>query len=95
MAAIGRIGGEVFALLFEHINQEGARLNAEAIRIAASQTSQTLPPFTVSGAVTTIISNETVSDAMPRADAALYQAKLSGRDRICTSRDNAVPGISR
>ena len=99
VAAIGRMGGEEFALLFEHINQEGARLNAEAIRIAASQTSQTLPPFTVSGGVTTIISNETLSDAMPRADAALYQAAVrEGPDmhvkQQCRSRHQQVAGLA-
>lgn len=94
-AIIGRMGGEEFALLFEHTNQEGARLNAEAIRIAASQTAQTTPAFTISGGVTTILPNETLSDAMRRADAALYKAKRLGRDRICTSDDVASPDTGR
>lgn len=95
-AVVGRMGGEEFALLFEHTNQEGARLNAEAIRIAASQTSQTLmPAFTASGGVATVLSTETLSDAMRRADAALYKAKRFGRDRICLPDEVAFPSSGR
>lgn len=83
-AAIGRMGGEEFALVFEHTNQEGARLNAEAIRIAAAQPGNAdLPTFTVSGGVTSVRSGETLGEAMRRADMALYCAKRQGRDRIC------------
>lgn len=85
-SVIGRMGGEEFALLFEHTNQEGARLNAEAIRIAAAEAGETgLPAFTVSGGVTSIRQGETLSEAMRRADMALYNAKRLGRDRICVA----------
>lgn len=81
---IGRVGGEEFALLFEHTNQEGARLNAEAIRLAAAEAKEPgLPSFTVSGGVTSIRPGETLGEAMRRADMALYSAKRLGRDRIC------------
>lgn len=83
-AAIGRMGGEEFALLFEHTNQEGARLNAEAIRIATPQSAQGgIPAITVSGGVTVVRPDETLSEAMRRADTALYKAKHLGRDRVC------------
>ena len=88
-AVIGRVGGEEFALLFEHTNQEGARLNAEAIRIAAAVPGVTgLPAFTVSGGVTSVRQGETLSEAVRRADMALYAAKGQGRDRICVADPN-------
>lgn len=85
-AVIGRMGGEEFALLFEHTNQEGARLNAEAIRLCAAEAGDSgLPGFTVSGGVTSVRAGETLSEAMRRADMALYGAKRQGRDRICVA----------
>ena len=81
---IGRMGGEEFALLFEHTNEEGARLHAEAVRIAAAQLGDTaLPAFTVSGGVASVRRGETLGEAIRRADMALYTAKRSGRNRIC------------
>ncbi len=84
-AAIGRMGGEEFALLFEHTNQEGARLNAEAIRIAASCEGTDLPPFTISAGVSAVRPGEPLGEAMRRADMALYEAKRQGRNRICVA----------
>ena len=81
-AVIGRMGGEEFALLFEHTNQEGARLNAEAIRIAAQSAETDLPSFTVSGGVSAVRPDESLGEAMRRADMALYEAKRQGRNRI-------------
>lgn len=81
-SVIGRTGGEEFAVLSERTNKEVARLSAEAIRAAASQTAPDLPAFTVSGGVTEILPGETLGDAMRRADMALYEAKRQGRDRI-------------
>ncbi|MBN9036443.1 MAG: GGDEF domain-containing protein [Rhizobiales bacterium] len=84
-AVIGRMGGEEFALLFEHTNQEGARLNAEAIRIAAETERTGLPPFTVSAGVSVVRPDESLGEAMRRADMALYEAKRQGRNRICVA----------
>lgn len=83
-AVIGRIGGEEFAVLAERTSKEVARLSAEAVRIATAQQADEpdLPAFTVSGGVTEIMPGEMLGDAMRRADAALYEAKRQGRDRI-------------
>lgn len=94
-AVIGRMGGEEFAVLFEHTREEGARLNAEAVRVATPQMSGAeLPAVTVSGGVTEILPHETLGEAMQRADEALYQAKNSGRDRICGPNDG-MPSVAR
>jgi len=90
-AVVGRVGGEEFALLFEHADQEVGRLNAEAIRIAAQSTDRVLPAFTVSGGVAAVRPTETLGDAMRRADAALYEAKRQGRNRICVA--DAAPWL--
>jgi diguanylate cyclase (GGDEF)-like protein len=82
-SVIGRIGGEEFAVLAERTSKEVARLSAEAVRIATAQQGEAdLPPFTVSGGVTEILPGEMLSEAMRRADTALYEAKRQGRDRI-------------
>lgn len=90
--AIGRMGGEEFALLFEHTNEEGARLHAEAIRVAAAEPGETgLPRFTVSGGVASIQQGEPLSQALRRADMALYSAKRLGRDRVCIAEPGDAP----
>jgi diguanylate cyclase (GGDEF)-like protein len=81
-SVIGRIGGEEFAVLAERTSKEVARLAAEAVRIATTQGEPDLPAFTVSGGITEIRPGELLSDAMRRADSALYEAKRQGRDRI-------------
>lgn len=94
-AAIGRMGGEEFAVLFEHTNQEGARLNAEAIRIATPGSAPDgMPVITVSGGVTVVGSKETLSEAMRRADIALYQAKRLGRDQVCVPEEVSAPLVA-
>jgi diguanylate cyclase (GGDEF)-like protein len=79
-----RLGGEEFAVLLERATPEGARLNAEAIRVALTQAGEDgLPPVTVSVGIAGIQPSETVGEALRRADLALYKAKQQGRDRIC------------
>lgn len=82
-AIAGRMGGEEFAVIFERTTPEGARLNTEAIRIAVAHLADDLPPISISAGVTRVYPDETFGDAMRRADRALYQAKSTGRDRIC------------
>jgi len=94
-AAIGRMGGEEFALLFEHTNQEGARLNAEAIRTVVQFERTDLPPFTVSAGVSAVRPGESLSEAMRRADMALYEAKRQGRNRICVAETAACQPADR
>jgi len=83
-AVIGRMGGEEFALLFSRTGTDGAWRHAEAVRIAAARYAESNPPvFTVSGGVSALRREKGLSDAMRRADKALYQAKQAGRDCVC------------
>jgi diguanylate cyclase (GGDEF)-like protein len=83
---VGRQGGEEFALLIAGATVETAWLGADAVRIAtAQQTDRDLPRVTVSGGVAQLRRGETLSELLRRADQASYQAKHSGRDRICVA----------
>jgi diguanylate cyclase (GGDEF)-like protein len=85
-SVLGRIGGEEFALLLEGTTEQGARASAEAIRhTAATQSDKTPPRFTVSAGVAVVGLSESLSEAIRRADSALYQAKRSGRDKVCVA----------
>jgi diguanylate cyclase (GGDEF)-like protein/PAS domain S-box-containing protein len=86
---IGRMGGEEFAVLLPETQGSYATEVAERIRHALENTEiaieqHTTPlRFTVSIGVTTINNFETTIDKMlQEADAALYQAKNTGRNKV-------------
>jgi len=90
-AVTARQGGEEFVMLIEGATAETAWLAAEAIRIrTAAGLGPDLPPMTVSAGVAQLRPNETLSDLLRRADQATYQAKHTGRDRICSAPDDAA-----
>lgn len=82
-----RIGGEEFAVLLPHTGLDGALTLAERIRSAVAQRCS-LPEYpelqvTVSVGVSELSAQDTAADrALVRADAALYEAKACGRDRV-------------
>jgi diguanylate cyclase (GGDEF)-like protein len=84
--AIGRIGGEEFAVALPGVNLTAARLFAETVRAAFVKRSIAgLPPdvfFTASFGITEVLPGETMTEALARADAALYEAKQAGRDCV-------------
>lgn len=83
-AVVGRTGGEEFAMVLQRTTVEGARLGAEAVRVAtAAGMARGLPPLTVSAGVAAVLPGEELGDLMRRADQALYHAKRTGRDRVC------------
>ena len=85
-AILSRIGGEEFTLLLPATGLAAARLHAEALRTAfAALPIAALPPrtfCTASFGVAEYDGRESLSDLRRRADAALYESKRSGRNRV-------------
>jgi diguanylate cyclase (GGDEF)-like protein/PAS domain S-box-containing protein len=83
-----RYGGEEFVLMLPAAPLTVVVERAEAIRTAIAALvlvyhGQSLPPITASLGVTIVADDQaSVSDALARADAALYMAKGAGRDRV-------------
>lgn len=84
--AIGRIGGEEYAVSLANCNAASAKLFAESVRTAFAEVEiDGFPPerrFTASFGVATLERGETPAQLMERADAALYEAKRSGRNCV-------------
>jgi diguanylate cyclase (GGDEF)-like protein len=88
-SVVGRIGGEEFAVVLANANMAIARLYAEGTRSALSGLAiDGLPPerrVTASFGVAERIAAEGIAALLSRADAALYEAKHAGRDRVRTA----------
>jgi diguanylate cyclase (GGDEF)-like protein len=84
-----RYGGEEFAMLLPGTNLEGARAIAEAVRVSIRESTESALRLTISaGCATAFPYSDTLDTGRPAtllaaADAALYVAKTSGRDRVC------------
>lgn len=85
---VSRLGGEEFAVLLPGTDEQGAITVAERIRTLTEDATVKTPDnsslhFTVSLGVAKLSSEERDEGAlMARADAALYQAKMAGRNRV-------------
>jgi diguanylate cyclase (GGDEF)-like protein len=96
-----RYGGEEIVILLPGCDLDEASERAEEIRRAVADLSTTatgpLPAVTVSiGVAAAPRSAPRLADALRAADAALYGAKHSGRDRVCIapSRGPASPAAA-
>jgi diguanylate cyclase (GGDEF)-like protein/PAS domain S-box-containing protein len=95
----GRLGGEEFAILLIGADLVAAEQSAERLRrkIAATPLAhegKTIP-ITISIGVTALDPLDASADlALTRADAALYDAKHRGRDRVCVRPRVAASAVS-
>ncbi|GAB4518500.1 MAG: GGDEF domain-containing response regulator [Roseibium sp.] len=84
-----RAGGEEFFCLLEGCEAETAREIAETIRVTVESTSffreSQLIPLRVSIGAATASRDETIDQVIGRADEALYRAKETGRNRVCSA----------
>ncbi|WP_126975485.1 sensor domain-containing diguanylate cyclase [Frigidibacter oleivorans] len=90
--ALGRVGGEEFALLLPDTGQEAAMALAERLRAAVA--GQPIPaiglePPTISLGVAELRRGETAEAWFARADRALYAAKRGGRNRAVAAEERA------
>lgn len=95
---VARYGGEEFAVIMPGITTEGADRFANTMREAVQarelvkrSTGETLGRVTMSLGVATLRPGETPSALIERADACLYTAKRSGRNRVVSEDQNAGP----
>ncbi len=84
---LGRIGGEEFAVLLPNTGQRAARLLAERIRQIVDRHALRVQgqrvPMSLSIGVAQVLPGEhDIDAALSRADAAMYRAKQSGRNRV-------------
>jgi diguanylate cyclase (GGDEF)-like protein len=86
---LGRIGGEEFLAVFADVTEAEAASIADRLREAVARTPVPLGSgaalaVSVSGGLVALEpgSKVALSDAMSRADAALYAAKTAGRNRV-------------
>ena len=84
---VSRYGGEEFVVVLPETTKEGARQLAERIRASMEATRiEGIPhPVTASFGVSTVLETDTVDEILQRADAALYQAKEAGRNRLAVA----------
>ena len=84
---LSRYGGDEFLVLAERISAADAGRLFERVRAAvaadAIATRAGEVPVTISFGVGTWRDDDTEDQLLARADAALYQAKSEGRDRVC------------
>lgn len=97
-AIVGRIGGEEFAVLIPDGLLSDGRLYAETVRTAFAAAQ--LPVlgidrrFTASFGVSQRAADDTLFELSRRADAALYRAKASGRNRVSVALGEMPPAAA-
>ncbi len=97
-----RLGGEEFLILSVHNNVIEAAKFADKIRARVEKTpvayTNIIMKLTLSGGISRMVHGATaehaLKDMLARADAALYEAKNSGRNRICINPDDASHNTS-
>jgi diguanylate cyclase (GGDEF)-like protein len=87
-----RFGGEEFIIHLPETDMNGAKVVAEAIRKTIENASIINPlnnkivsKVTVSVGITELLMDDELEVAIARSDKALYEAKNSGRNRVCVA----------
>ena len=94
-----RYGGEEFTVVMQEADEKIAVHRAEQVRMAIAEMSvehrrEQLPHVTVSiGYAVYPRDGSTQEDLLRRADAGLYLAKRSGRNRVASAREEPVPDL--
>jgi diguanylate cyclase (GGDEF)-like protein len=95
---VARYGGEEFACLMPECGQEGAAVKAEELRASITrlalphEDSPTAPFVTLSLGLAACVPKSAIKPAclIAAADAALYEAKKTGRNRVASAPEEAV-----
>ena len=88
---VARYGGEEIAIILPSTSLEGALILTERFRDAVESAPWPRAPITASFGVACVAPREELdaeagmNDLIARADAALYQAKAEGRNRVCAA----------
>ena len=95
-SAVGRLGGEEFAVLLEGRDLAEAREVAEHLRQRLAQLKLEIGTSTVTLTCSLGVSQwepgDTIDRLLKRADVALYQAKAGGRNRVVVA-DDGLPAM--
>ncbi|QNI36901.1 GGDEF domain-containing protein [Edaphobacter albus] len=93
-----RLGGEEFIVVLSNTNRENAVITAERLRSSVAALSIPVRPynlgFTASFGIAILHPGDTLEDALRRADHALYEAKLAGRNRIVLEPESLLKSLS-
>ena len=93
---LGRFGGEEFVVITPGIKENDVNMLYERFRAVVADnpipTKEGNIPITISIGVTIWRENEQVDELLAAADAALYQAKSGGRNRVCLADGRIVAG---
>jgi diguanylate cyclase (GGDEF)-like protein len=96
---VGRYGGEEFCLVFPGVGPEGAAcLGERLLAVVGRYRFRERYPVTMSMGFASMpegASERPWADLMNRADAALYRAKQTGRNRFCIAASAPEPATSR
>jgi diguanylate cyclase (GGDEF)-like protein len=88
-----RMGGDEFSVLLADANREEAVQTAERLVAALSQPYPGVStPVSASVGIAIYHAEAKPADLLDTADRALYQAKRSGRNRVCVAPTGGVPG---